>query len=209
MFYVRFTSFKFNQLPWLFSREILPLLFSSLCLIFLLVVLGGFVRFFWIVGRRYLENGINEKAKIWLLMSNSKIEVLVDLVKSLWVDAFGEIGVLLCPIFKDGLESRANSGGFLEQVFAVLVEKELEAIGDKHKIEDEIFVFGLIAGDTNNIPNLFRVLSDETIFDVPIGFLDHVRKENGFNLIHEKDLGDGFEHLVHGVPEGDVAATGY
>jgi hypothetical protein len=91
----------------------------------------------------------------------------------------------------------------------VLVEKEFEAIGDKHEIEDEIFVFGLIAGDANNIPDLFRVLGDEAIFDVPIGFLDHVRKENGFDFVHEEDLGDGFEHLVDGVPEGDVAAAGH
>jgi hypothetical protein len=111
---MRFTCFKLYLLPRLFSREILPLLFSPLSLIFLLIFLGGFVGLLRIVGRRYLEDGINKEAEVRFLMSNPKIEVLIDLVEGLRVDSFGEIGVLLCPIFKDGLESRANSGGFLE-----------------------------------------------------------------------------------------------
>lgn len=91
----------------------------------------------------------------------------------------------------------------------MLVEEELEAVGDEHEIEDEIFVFRLVAGDANNIPDLFGVLGDEAILDVPVGFLDHVCEENGLYLIHEEDLGDGLEHLVDWVPECNVAATGY
>lgn len=91
----------------------------------------------------------------------------------------------------------------------MLVEEELEAVGDEHEVEDEIFVFRLVAGDANNIPDLFGVLGDEAIFYVPVGFLDHVCEENGLYLIHEEDLGDGLEHLVDWVPECNVAATGY
>ena len=203
------TCFKLNLLSGLFSWKVLPLLFIPFRFVFFLILFRRLVGFFWVVGRRDLENRVNEEAEVGFLMTNSKVEVLVDLVQSLGVDAFGEIRVLLCPIFKDGLESRANSGGFFEQMFTLLVEEELEAIGDEHEVEDEIFVFGLVTGNANNISDLLGVLSNETVLDVPVGFFDHVGEENGLNFIHEEDLGYGFEHLVDRVPECNVAATGY
>lgn len=51
-------------------------------------------------------------------------------------------------------------------------------------------------------------MSDEAVADVPVGLLDHVGEEDGLDLVHEEDLGDGLEHLVDGVAEGDMAAAG-
>lgn len=209
MFDMRFACFKLDLLSRLLPREVLPLVLVPLRLVFFLIVLGGLVGFFGVVGRGDLENRVNEEAEVGLLMADPEVEILVDLVEGLGVDALGEVGVLLCPVFKDGLESRANSGGLFEEVFAVLVEEELEAVGDEHEVEDEVFVLGLVAGDANNIPDLLGVLSDEAVLDVPVGLLDHVGEENGLDLVHEEDLGDGLEHLVDRVPECDVAATGH
>lgn len=114
MLNMRLTCFKLYLLSWLFSGEVLSLLFILVRLVFFLIVLGGFIGFLRVVGGRDLENGVNEKAKVWLFMTDSEVEILVDLIEGFGVDAFGEVGVLLCPIFKDGLESRANSGGFFE-----------------------------------------------------------------------------------------------
>jgi DhnA family fructose-bisphosphate aldolase class Ia len=50
-------------------------------------------------------------------------------------------------------------------------------------------------------------LCDELIFDVPVGFLDHVGKEYGLDLIQQEYLGDSFEHFIDGVLEGNVATS--
>lgn len=51
-------------------------------------------------------------------------------------------------------------------------------------------------------------MGDEAIADVPVGLLDHVGEEDGLDLVHEEDLGNGLEDLVDGVAEGDMAAAG-
>jgi hypothetical protein len=149
------TCFKLNLLLWLFSWKIFSFLLILLCFFLLLIFSGGLVGLFWVVGRRYLKDGVNEEAEVWLFVANAEVKVLIDLVEGLWINALGEVRIFLCPVFKNVLESRANSGGFFEKVFAVLIEEELETIGNKHEVEDEIFVFWLVAGDANNIPDLF------------------------------------------------------
>lgn len=47
-------------------------------------------------------------------MPDPEIEILVDLIERLGVDAFGEVGVLLGPVLEDGLEARTDSYGLLE-----------------------------------------------------------------------------------------------
>lgn len=87
-------------------------------------------------------------------MPDPEIKILIDLVKCFGVDAFGEVGVLLGPVFKDGLEARTDSNGLFKEFLTFLVEKEFETVSDKHEIEDKVLVFWVIAGDANNIPNM-------------------------------------------------------
>lgn len=67
-----------------------------------------------VVGGRDLERGVDEQVGIGFLVPDPEIQILVDLVEGLGVDAFGEVGVLLGPVFKDGLEARTDSYGLFE-----------------------------------------------------------------------------------------------
>lgn len=147
--------------------------------------------------------------EVGLLVADAQVEILVDLVECLGVDAFGEVGVLLGPVLEDGSEARTDAAGLLHQLFALLVQEELETVGDEHEIEDEMLVLRLVAGDADHITDLLRILRDEAIADVPVGLADHVREEDAFDLVEEEDLGDGFDDLVDWKLECDGAAAGH
>jgi hypothetical protein len=168
-----------------------------------LVVLVG------VVGGGDLEDGVDEEVEVGLLVADAQVEVLVDLVEGLGVDAFGEMGVLLGPVFEDGPEGGADANRLLHEFLAAVVEEELEAVGDEHEVEDEALVLGVVAGDADHVPHHLRVLRDEAIADVPVGLPDHVGEEDALDLVEEEDLGDGLEHFVDGVLEGDGAAAGH
>lgn len=51
-------------------------------------------------------------------------------------------------------------------------------------------------------------MGDQFVLDVPVGLSDHVGEEDGFDFVHQKNLGDGFEHFVDWVFEGNGAASG-
>lgn len=88
-------------------------------------------------------------------MPDPEIEILIDLIQCFGVDAFGEVGVLLGPVLKDGLEAGTDSYGLFEQFLTFFVEKEFETVGDQHQIEDEVLVLGVIAGDAHHISHMF------------------------------------------------------
>lgn len=147
--------------------------------------------------------------EVGLLVADAQVEILVDLVECLGVDALGEVGVLLGPVLEDGSEARTDATGLLHQLLALLVQEELEAVGDEHEIEDEMLVLGLVAGDADHITDLLRILRDEAIADVPVGLADHVSEEDAFDLVEEEDLGDRFDDLVDWKLECDGAAAGH
>ncbi len=91
----------------------------------------------------------------------------------------------------------------------MLVEEELEGVGDEHEVEDEVFVLGLVVGVADDVAHLLRILGDQLVPDVPVCLPDHVREENGLYLVHQENFGHCFQHFVHRIPEGDVAAAGH
>lgn len=92
--------------------------------------------------------------EIWFLVANAQIEILVDLVKRLGVDAFGEVGVLLGPVLEDGPETRTYAAGLLHQILALLVQEELQTVGHQHQVQDQVFVLRLIAGNAHHVPHM-------------------------------------------------------
>lgn len=142
-------------------------------------------------------------------MANAQVEILIDFIKSLRVNAFGEMGVLLSPVLEDGSEARTDAASLLHEIIALLVKEKLEAVSDEHEVKDEVLVLRLVAGDADHITNLLRILSDQAIADVPVGLSDHVCEENALYLVQKKDLGHGFDDLVDGEFESYGAAAGY
>ena len=101
----------------MFPRKKLPIFLPvSLLLLPVLLLLHPAVllRLLRVVGGGDLEGGVNEQVEIGFLMPDPEIEILVDLIERFGVDAFGEVGVLLGPVFKDGLEAGTNSYGLLK-----------------------------------------------------------------------------------------------
>lgn len=142
-------------------------------------------------------------------MSHFEVQGLVDVVECFGVDAFRQVRVLFGPVLEDEFEIGTDADGFLKQFFDMFIEEEFEGVGDKHQIEDEIFVLRLIVGVADDIAYLLRILGDEFILDVPVGLPNHVGEEDRLDLIHQEDFGHGFEDFVDWVAECDVATAGH
>jgi hypothetical protein len=69
--------------------------------------------FFRVVGGRYLEDGVDKKAKVWLFVANAKVKVLINFVESLWVNPFSEIGVFFSPVLENKFKIGTYAYSFL------------------------------------------------------------------------------------------------
>lgn len=101
----------------LFPRKKLPILLPvSLVLLPILLLLHPAIllRLLRVIGRRDLQRGVNQQVEIGFLMPDPEIQILIDLIQCFGVDAFGEVGVLLGPVLKDGLEAGTDSYGLFE-----------------------------------------------------------------------------------------------
>lgn len=104
------------------SLRLLRLLLLLHLFLFLLTLLSLIlIILLWVVGGRDLEDGINELVEVRLLMADTQVEILVDLVKGLRIDAFGEVGVLLGPVLEDSPEARTDPACLLHQIVAFLI----------------------------------------------------------------------------------------
>lgn len=156
-----------------------------------------------------MQDGVDEHAKVRFFVTNTEMEILVDLVEGFRVDSFGEIRMFLGPVLENKFKVRTDANGFLKQFVDVLVEEELEGVGDKHEVENEVFVFGLVAGITYHISHLLRILSYQFIADVPVGFPDHVCEEDGLHLVHQENFSYCLQHFVDRVFESYGAAASH
>lgn len=118
-----------HDLHWLLPRHHL---LRRLLLLLLLLEALVFFGFLGVVGGGYLEDGIDEEVEVGLLVADAEVEVLVDLVERLGVDALGEVGVLLGPVLEDEFEVGADADGLLKQLVIFLVEEEFQTVGHQH-----------------------------------------------------------------------------
>lgn len=63
----------------------------------------------------------------------------------------------------------------------------------------------MITCAANNITNLFRILSDEFVTDVPVCLADHICKKYGLYLIHKENLSHSLEHFIDWIAKSNVA----
>lgn len=101
-----------------------------------------------------MKDGIDEEVEVGLLVADAEVEVLVDLVERLGVDALGEVGVLLGPVLEDEFEVGADADGLLKQLVIFLVEEEFQTVGHQHQVKNEVFVLRLVTHVANNISHL-------------------------------------------------------
>jgi hypothetical protein len=119
----------FHDFHWLFPRQDLLGRFLLFLLFFKALVFFGF---FGVVGGRYLKNGIDQEVEVGLFVADAEVEVLVNLVESLGVDALGEVGVLFGPVLEDEFEVGADADGLFKQFVIFLIEVEFQTVGHQH-----------------------------------------------------------------------------
>lgn len=142
-------------------------------------------------------------------MADAEVQVLVYPVERLRVDPPRKVRMLLGPILKNELEIGTDAYCLLEQFLDVFVEEELQSIGHQHEVEDQVLILRLVTHVAHHIPHLLRVLRNQLVTDVPVCLADHVREENCLHLVHQENLSDRLQHLVHRVPECNVTSPGH
>lgn len=75
-----------------------------------------------------MQDRVNQQAKVWLLVPDSKMQILINLVQCLGVNAFGDAGMLLGPVLENEFKIRTDTNSLLQQLLNVLVEEKLERI---------------------------------------------------------------------------------
>ncbi len=159
----------FNLLDWFLL---------NLCILF-------FLRFVLlrIVSRRYLNDGIHNHVKIWLLLSSLFDKFLVDSVQGFGVDSLGQRCMFLCPVLEYRLEVGTYLIGLFEYLFGLLIQVKLYTVTHYHQVQYEALVFRLVIRVANHIFNQLQIVGDKFLLDVPIGFSDHVGQKNNLNLV--------------------------
>lgn len=107
--------------------------------------------------------------------------------------------MFLGPVLEYHFEIRADFIRLFKDFLGLFVKVELHTVADNHEVQNEALVLWLIVGVADYIFNELEIVCDKFLFDVPVGFLDHVGKENDFDFVEQKDFTDGFEDFEDGV----------
>lgn len=115
------------------------------------------------------------------------------------------------PVLENKFEIGTYPGSLFLQLLNIveLIEEKLNGIIRHHKVKNKIFVFLLVAGNTNHITNLLTILSYQLIPDIPVRLSYHVGKEYCLNLVQQEYFCYRFQHFVDRIPKCYVATASY
>ena len=105
-------------------------------------------------------------------------------------------GVLFRPVLKYVFEVRAPLRRLLQFQRCIFVEVILNREGRNHQVKDYPLVVDVLNRVADDIPDVLSVRGYNSVFYVPVRFLDEVAQEDNFDLVEEEEFADGFENLA-------------